>query len=65
MTDRAFRMTRLPRPTSDGRPTVPLPQRAIGDWIQGAGKLIAKHPAASLAVGLSVGVLLGWLVKRR
>jgi ElaB/YqjD/DUF883 family membrane-anchored ribosome-binding protein len=28
-------------------------------------RLIAEHPAASLTVAFSIGVFLGWLIKRR
>jgi len=34
-------------------------------WNQALQAQVAKHPAASLAMALGAGVILGWLIKRR
>lgn len=34
-------------------------------WLASAESVIGDHPAISLAVALSAGVMIGWLIKRR
>ena len=34
-------------------------------WLKRIETQVVEHPAASLGVALSLGVLLGWLIKRR
>ncbi|REK18800.1 MAG: hypothetical protein DWQ37_03055 [Planctomycetota bacterium] len=40
-------------------------QRVAGNAVDRAGACIAKYPAAALATALGVGVLAGWLIKRK
>lgn len=41
----------------------PLP--AAGGWAESLGQRLANHPQATVVAALSLGVLLGWLIKRR
>jgi ElaB/YqjD/DUF883 family membrane-anchored ribosome-binding protein len=36
----------------------------VRDWTRSLENLIGEHPAASLAAAISIGVFVGWLVKR-
>lgn len=62
LTPRAYRTE--PSPPSRESPPMPLSMR-MRDWIDQAEKLISAKPGPSLALAVGVGVLLGWLVKRK
>jgi ElaB/YqjD/DUF883 family membrane-anchored ribosome-binding protein len=41
------------------------PRADGGSWLDKAGDMLGDYPQATIIVALSVGVLLGWLIKRR
>jgi ElaB/YqjD/DUF883 family membrane-anchored ribosome-binding protein len=43
----------------------PAQPSAMREWLQPVEQFISDYPLASLGMALSVGVFLGWLVKRR
>lgn len=43
----------------------PPGQRPSNDWSKQIEKFIGDHPVASLAIGLTIGIVLGCLIKRR
>jgi len=49
-------------------PEPPLPrrmQRQAKRWERGAEGLMAKHPTAAILAAAAVGLVLGWIVKRK
>ena len=34
-------------------------------WLDRLGRVVGSHPRAAIVAALSVGVTLGWLIKRR
>lgn len=40
-------------------------QEQIKRWMTQLGEVISDNPGASLGVALGMGVVLGWLIKRR
>jgi hypothetical protein len=38
---------------------------SVGDWIEPVAAWVGRHPGVSLGMAVGVGVLIGWLVKRR
>jgi ElaB/YqjD/DUF883 family membrane-anchored ribosome-binding protein len=48
-----------------GRRRLSEPQTGAASWIENIGEMLGDHPQATVIVALSVGVILGWLVKRR
>jgi len=45
-----------------------LAQQSFGQtkvWLQRAGRFLGERPALSVAAALSLGVAMGWLIKRR
>ena len=51
-----------PRPQADARSSAP--QQKLAAWWQFVESKIADHPKESLLAALSMGVLLGWIIKR-
>lgn len=60
----AWSATRKPRPTPETSDltVAPVP---ISSWTQSVSQLVKKHPGASLAAALCVGVTIAWWIKRR
>jgi len=40
-------------------------ERELKDWVSQLRTYVEQSPAASLGAALSIGVVLGWLLKRR
>lgn len=43
----------------------PAGLRQTPDWTKQVEKFIGDHPVASLAIGFTIGIVLGCLIKRR
>ena len=43
----------------------PVAHGQAGGWRQRLEDFVADHPAVTLGTALSLGVLIGWLIKRR
>lgn len=41
------------------------PRPAASGWAESLGQRLANHPQATVVAAISLGVLLGWLTKRR
>lgn len=55
-------------PATQARHADPRPDAAAEGrpgWLAKAGQTVGAHPKAALVAALSVGVMLGWLIKRR
>lgn len=61
--------TETRRPPSGAAPRAQGPPTAghehFSRTMQSLGTKIAEHPGVSLGVALTIGVFLGWLIKRR
>ncbi len=62
-------MTRLETPSRETRQTIPEPPptqhsmfASLWDNVQNA---VANNPKVTIGIGLTIGVVLGWLIKRR
>jgi hypothetical protein len=55
-----------PRSTQTDRPREEeTPSKSAPDWTQRLAKSMGEHPALTLAAAALVGVVLGWMVKRK
>jgi len=43
----------------------PIGARSRSELLEDIGDFLGEHPGATLAVATSLGVFLGWLIKRR
>jgi ElaB/YqjD/DUF883 family membrane-anchored ribosome-binding protein len=41
------------------------PAGRAGQWLSAAGDFVGRHPHAAVVLSLTIGVFLGWLVKRK
>jgi ElaB/YqjD/DUF883 family membrane-anchored ribosome-binding protein len=66
-TNRIREFTGAPAKTGDGdsEPTGQQLQEQASAWKRTIEKVISDYPLTSIGVGLSLGVFLGWLAKRR
>jgi len=56
--ERPGRVVVVTRPSDAAR-------RQLTRWVRRAEAFIAENPAGSLGVALTLGVILGWIIKRR
>jgi len=62
-------MTRLEHPVREPAPIYPEPPQSQQGYFSSLGNTItsavANNPKLTIGIGLTVGVVLGWLIKRR
>lgn len=62
----------LPTPIRNGPPSQPMlqelrdaAQKQFADRMRQIEKYIQEHPVTGIGTALSIGILLGWVIKRR
>lgn len=52
-------------PPQTGQDLQQIAQDQIKAWMTQLGNIVSQNPGASLGAALGMGVVLGWLIKRR